>query len=116
MKLAIARTLLSLLLLPPAAVVAQSNIRIGTLTYQPSADGFTSGYYVIDGTYNLQFGSAIVYVKGAQLASGAVSSPVGLLYMGGVDPNSQQPYLLPSCVDGCVSISLQLLSPDGQPM
>jgi hypothetical protein len=76
----------------------------------PKQDGI-SGYYVaLD--HNLQFGSAVLYVNGVRQASGAFSGPVGLLYIGG-----PAPYVLPSCAtDGCVSISLQLLTVDGKPM
>ena len=101
-----------------ASFTSAQSVRVGTLTYQPG-QGDTSGYYVsLDSTEvaaPLTFGSIVLYIRGKSQASGPISGPVKLLYMGGADP-AKSIWPLPSCIDGCVSISVQLLSPDGKAM
>jgi hypothetical protein len=107
-------TFVAILLLLTSIVAAKTNrVTIGTLTYL-GTNQFGSAFRVtldprIVTSQPLSFANVTMRVEGTSQDSGAIVTPVTLLYIGGVGG------ALASCANGCASISIQLVSTDGKP-
>jgi hypothetical protein len=107
-------SLVTILLLLTSSMAAKTNrVTIGTLTYL-GTNQFGSAFRVtLDPravtSQPLSFANVTMLVEGTSQGSGALLTPVTLLYIGGVGSG------LASCANGCASISVQLVSSDGKP-
>jgi hypothetical protein len=109
--------ILTLLVLTAAAAGKTNRVTIGSLTYLGTNEFGSAFRVTLDASavtaQQLSFASATMFVKGTSQASGAISTPVTLLYIGGTVNGLVYP--LASCAEGCVSLAVQLVSADGKP-
>ena len=109
-----ASCLLTLLLLASASAGRTNRVTIGTLTYLGTEGGVSAFLVTLDPravtSQSLSFASATLVVDGTSQASGPITTPVTLLYIGGTVNGP-----LASCASGCVSIAVQLVSATGEP-
>jgi hypothetical protein len=106
---------LTLLLLASASAGKTNRVTIGTLTYL-GTEGVVSAFRVMLDpsavtSQSLSFASATLVVDGTTQASGPITTPVTLLYLGSTVNGP-----LASCAGGCVSIAVQLVSATGEPL
>ncbi len=104
--------ILTLVLLTAAAAAKTNRVTIGSLTYLGTNEFGSAFRVTLDASavtaQPLSFANATMFVKGTSQSSGAITTPVTLLYIGGTVNGIVYP--LASCADGCVSITVQLVS------
>jgi hypothetical protein len=88
-------------------------VTIGSLTYLGTNEFGSAFLVTLDASavtaQPLSFSNVTMVVDGTTQGSGAISTPVTLLYIGGTVNGP-----LASCAGGCVSIAVQLVSADGK--
>ena len=111
-KSTVAILLLLLLLISPA--IAKTNfVTIGTLTYLGTNQSGSAFRVTLDPRaitlQPLSFSNVTMLVEDTSQDSGAITTPVTLLYIGGIGNG------LASCANGCSSIAVRLVSANAKP-